>query len=354
MLTDDLARVLRNATQYAGVTGSPSGDVRVATLYADDLAPPPRRAAAQPSQAGSRWIQDVKHPWVVIKWPNDLPIPGGWLALSSFSSVPPPPRGGPPPAGQVSYVSELSVSFALVRHAAEAAYAEAARRSLREFLQEQRRLAALEVLGPQVTPGGAGRYPPRPSRIPRAPRAPRPPRFARRPRRPRTNGTKNVNPRPKPCRRRNSLGQCISKDCVASAVIPDPGVGHSSCNWGPVDSCGNCVTQGCEGPASFLLKPFLRLLPKYWTEQSVTLVQQERQAVKQAKRGQIQWGRLPERTPGAQTTGYTTVTVDPRALSSGCYCQDWPGWAICPRCSGSPKCRCQGACIAFPANSGNC
>jgi hypothetical protein len=39
----------------------------------------------------------------------------------------------------------------------------------------------------------------------------------------------------------------------------------------------------------------------------------------------------------------------------GCACQTWPGWIICPNCTGDPyHCTCPGDCIPFDASSRNC
>jgi hypothetical protein len=354
MLLDDVTGVLKNAVQYAGIFTAPGAPTQALTAFADDLFPAATPPAAAAAADDTRWIQDVRHPWVVVKWPVGLFVPSGWIAL------PGGPAGAavlglrPGSPGAVNFVPESSPAFGLVRLSAELAATRGEARRQRDAQREARKDAARERRMGRYTPGIESPFPPRASRRPRPSRPRRPSRPARTPRAPRVPGTKNVNPRLPKCQHRNSLGQCSDKKCIASGTIPKPNEGHSSCNWGPVDSCGNCVQAGCDGPAAFLLKPFLALLPKYWTVESVTLAQQERQALKQTKYGGLQFGRLPARSPGASIPGPGTPRVDPRALAAGCACQDWPGWIICPNCSGGPKCTCRGACIAFPASTGAC
>jgi hypothetical protein len=42
------------------------------------------------------------------------------------------------------------------------------------------------------------------------------------------------------------------------------------------------------------------------------------------------------------------------AGAGGCACQSWPGWIICPNCTGDYKCTCPGTCIPIPASTRNC
>jgi len=129
-------------------------------------------------------------------------------------------------------------------------------------------------------------YPPRPARVPReprpprqaratrsAPRSPRPPRAARtarapraaRPARvPRVPGTKNARQKIA-CKGKSVLGGgCVSTECNMPANLLGPTVGHSSCNWGPMDEHCNCITPGCTGPAAGFLKALIGILPKGW------------------------------------------------------------------------------------------
>ncbi len=354
MLADDVAAVLYLATQAPPRTTTPSGAAVTAPRYADDLAPitPPR---GDPSNfPGYIWIQDVLHPWVKSQWIRNTPIPVNWILTTA------PPGAGKLGSPTTSALPSFDFSpqsraiTALVRLAAARTVSQDAARRQRDARDakradraERRRIRDAE----RVTPGAGS-----PFRIKRGPRflRARVPLRNRRPRRPRTNGTKNAKPAP-PCKKKNSLGQCVQRGgCTPDAIIPKPNEGHSSCNWAPVDSCGNCVQAGCTGPAAFLLKPFLALLPKYWTAESVTLAQQQRQALKQTKRGGIQFAKLPPLTPGANRLPPGPRQIDPRALTSGCACQDWPGWIICPNCTGGALCICRGTCIAFPARTGNC
>jgi hypothetical protein len=165
-------------------------------------------------------------------------------------------------------------------------------------------------------------------------------------------GTKNTDPKKKPCKHKNSLGQCVDKGCIASATIPEPNVGHSSCNWGPVDSCGNCVQQGCTGAASFLLKPLLKLLPKYWSQESVQKVQDMRKENQQAQRAAKQFAALPKISPPAYRSGQPTPPPSGGPSGPCCVCNDWPGWVICAGCSHSVKCICHTPCIPIPPGQG--
>jgi hypothetical protein len=354
MLVDDLRAWLADELASSGPSSSTAAATTTAKRFADAPLPPPMRSAPPVYRGWNQVIQSVTSPWVYQLFPVGQIIPAGWIAAPNIS--PAALRGGRSAAvaGATSVLPYAPRFQGLVRQSAEAAATNAAIRRLREQERDQRRAAALEKLSKRVVFGVDGGRTPRPPRAPRRPRPPRQPRRPRQPRIPRVPGTKDQR-KQSPCKKRNSLGQCVKPGgCTPSATIPEPGHGHSSCNWGPVDSCGNCVQQGCIGPAASLLKPFLKLLPKYWTEQSVTLFQQEQQAMKQSKRGAVTFARLPKLSGASGPVSTGPRIIDPRALVAGCACQDWPGWVICPNCSGGPACICRGACIAFPANTANC
>jgi hypothetical protein len=348
------ADVLTAARTPFAPLDSSGGTSTTQTLYADDPAPTLAPLDPAPPDDETTTIQNIKAPWVYLKWPTRLPTPPGYTR-----DYPDPPsetqaiRGyvvgnallfGPPSSAE---------AVALIRQSAAAAFREATR-GLREEMAKGKRDYYAGIYGDRIGPGPRTPRPSRPSRASRPPRAPRPPRFPRRPRRPRANGTKGQNDKPKPCKRRNSLGICQRERCIPDAEIPEPNVGHSSCNWGPVDSCGNCVQLGCNGPFADLLKPFLKYLPKYWSVESVQKKQVERRIQQQERKRTYRFATLPARTTNPEYVPPPSTIGGP---SGGCACQAWPGWVICDTCidySGLGFCTCPGTCVRLTVNIGAC
>jgi hypothetical protein len=354
MLSDKLKAMLDEYRRAGVSTQVFYEDLQAHALFTEPVFHTAGDLGSRRGATGYVWIQERSAPWVYVKWPAGSPPPPGWQLKAP--TEPFMHQGRSAPTGYATVIQNPPSSaeaLALIRQSAR----EAARAAL-DALRDARKKAIIDDLREQQDARFAKRnqFPraarparqsrrPRPARVPRTPRTPRPPR---------TNGTKGVR-KAKPCKKHDALGRCWGdKTCNIPAALLGPNVGHSTCNWGPMDANCNCVHESCGGPAASLLKPFLKILPKYWTEQSASLAESERQALKINRRGGITFAQLGPRSTGANTTGGTTYKPDPRATGGGCACQDWPGWIICPNCSGGPRCQCQGKCIALPASSGNC
>ena len=229
-------------------------------------------------------------------------------------------------------------------------------REPREKLPEREPRAPRPARPPrEARPQRASRAPrlPRPARAARPPRParrPRPPRAPRRPRTPYTKRTKGL----KQCKSGPPRADCRPvKPCVAGAEIPEPNVRHSSCNWQPVDSCGECVPLPCTGPFAGALQFIIELLPKGWFALP-TPKPSTPPKPRTAPRG---GPRLP--TPlGAPGPGELPPRATAAGIAAKCRagwaCQDWPGWIICPNCRGSHRCGCGTAPVPVPASACNC
>ena len=82
--------------------------------------------------AGYIQIQDLAHPWVVIEWPADEPLPFGWIALSQVRQDYAPGVQFPPGAPRVDVAPLSGYADTLARLSAERAVfgADARRASL--------------------------------------------------------------------------------------------------------------------------------------------------------------------------------------------------------------------------------
>jgi len=332
MLLDEVTAGLPSwATQSAGVTAA-----RVAPV------------------AGYIQIQDLAHPWVVIEWPADEPLPFGWIALSQVRQDYAPGVQFPPGAPRVDVAPLSGYADTLARLSAERAVFGADARRQRE---ERAKAAGLERLAGRVTPGaespfGRPRLPrnPRAARRPRQPRFPRPPRPPRAPRAAGTKGTKwGAWCRPVKPECWFSQGPCVAWPLgeKINPFIP------ANCAGSVMPTCSGCAAQGCTSANAWLLKPILKLLPKEWTAQPVAERVESRS--RPGFRGPLALTPRFPTVPGAlPPVVVAPPTVDPRATGGGCLGYDWPGYVICPDCKGSSKCRCVGPCIAIAPGSGSC
>ena len=212
---------------------------------------------------------------------------------------------------------------------------------------------------------------PRPPRPPRAPRAPRAPRLARRPRLsrpprpprgarparspraprpPRTPYTKNARYRTR-CKR--GLKPAACKDapaCKPDGTIPQPNVLHSSCNWQPVDSCGACVQDSCTGPGRAVLEELIKLLPRGWfPKPAARSTAANTRTVSDYNKRRLAQG--PRRSGDGGLPAPVTAATVASACKAGWACRDWPGWIICPGCSGGYRCTCSTAPVGIPASA---
>lgn len=353
-LVDALADYLTTALDTPGATRAASSSTSSGPAFADAAGDQPLATPATGDATKYIVIQDVKHPWVFAYWPQGWALPPNYIVAVGVSSL--QQQGGVPrlAAGDIQLDTASTALAPFTRQPAQDSWLSAFPRRLRDEPLTAEQLARAQKRAALVVPGAALPRVPRAPRKPRPPRAARPPRAPRAPRQRRVPGTKGARP-PRPCRHRNSLGQCVDGvKCIPGASIPEPNVGHSSCNWGPVDSCGNCVTPGCDSKAFSLLKPLLNLLPVRWTQESVAAANAPRQVPNAPAGSALSKIKLPPIGAGGIQGGQIAYPVDKRALVAGCACQSWPWWVICPNCSGSPKCTCPGECIPFPASSANC
>jgi hypothetical protein len=351
-ITTTAARVLQAATRWEYVGLDPTGrKIFTDTWFEDAPATHPTGRTATPRPVyGYITITDTQHPGSTFQWPKGQPLPPGFIQTTDAPHI---DRyqfiRANPTASLVPYTAPDAEVQALIRQASRDA-AQAASAALREQQKAARTARALERRAQTAEFGPGNRR--RPPRSPRPPRAARPPRAPREKRKKRVPGTKGERPK-KPCKRFNSLGACIDQGCTASATIPEPNVGHSSCNWAPVDSCGNCIEAGCNGPAAFLLKPFLLSLPKYWTQKSVQLVQDMREESRLAARARNKLPPIPQPDPTKPIPPPPPTPTTGQCVA-GYACRDWPGWIICPNCSGSIRCKCSTPPVPVPAASCNC
>jgi hypothetical protein len=351
-ITTTAAAVLRTSTRWEFTGIDAAGHKAFIDTWADDLPQPPARSrsGAPKPQSGYIEIINTAAGGGTAQWPKGQPLPPGWTTNPNPTTHARDPHAfskGPPSV--IPYTAPDAEVQALIRQVSRAA-AKAALADLREQRQDLKtaNILAQRALVADEGPGNRRRTP----RSPRPPRPARPPRPPRTPRPKRKPGTKGERPK-KPCRRFNSLGACADIRCIPDATIPEPNVGHSSCNWGPVDSCGNCVEAGCNGPAAFLLKPFLMSLPKYWTQKSVQLIQDMRKENLAAARARNRLPPIPQPDPTQPTPPPPPIPTTGQCVA-GYMCRDWPGWIICPNCSGSIRCKCSTPPVPVPASSCNC